>query len=174
MSVTLAVFLFAFAWFERDLFITVQLPAVFTYLASGVVLVVLIYLLDTIGGSHALQFWPAYAAGQCALYVTLAWFLRHHPLGPVYGLPLRYAGLFLMGVPLIGAVIILDPVLGAVTFAIAGLTLTVDAVLHRSLTIAYLAAGAYLVVIWEVLLALEVSEVLAYFAPLGFGLLDMG
>jgi len=174
MSVTMAAFLLSFAWLERDLFMKMQLPGVLTYLAAGVVLAGLVFLLDTLGGSRSLELWPVYVAGLCALYIILAWFLRRDPFGPVYGLPLRYAGLVLMGIPLIGAVAIFEPILGAVAFAIAGLALAVDAVLHRSLIIAYLAAGAYLVVIWAVLWAFEVSELLAYIAPLGFGLLGMG
>ena len=39
---------------------------------------------------------------------------------------------------------------------------------------AYLSAGAFIVVIWAVLMALEVSELLAYVTPLSLGLLGLG
>ncbi|UCC54413.1 MAG: hypothetical protein JSV68_10685 [Anaerolineaceae bacterium] len=174
MSAVVALFLLAFAWLERDLFEQQKLPSLLTYLAAGVILGGFVYLLDTLGGSQVMDDWPPYIAGLCAIYMLLSWLLRRDPLGPVYGTPLRHAALALSVIPLIGALIIFDPVLGAITFAIAGLIYAADSVQRGSLGTAYLAAGAFLVVIWAILMAFDVSEPLAYAAPLGFGLLAIG
>ena len=176
MSAVVGLFLLAFAWLEREQFESEQLKelSILTYLAAVVILVGFVYLLDTLGRSQVMDNWPPYVAGLCAIYMLLSWLLRRDPLRPVYGTPLRHAALALSIIPLIGALIIFDPVLGAITFAIAGLIYAADAVQRGSLGTAYLAAGAFLVVIWAILMAFDVSEPLAYAAPLGFGLLAIG
>ena len=174
MSAILALFLLAFAWLERDQFEQLKELPLLTYLATIVILAGFVYLLDTLGGTQVMENWPPYVAGLCALYMLLSWLLRREPLGSVYGTPLRHAALVLTGIPLIGALVIFDPVIGAITFAIAGCIYAADAVQGRALGTAYLAAGAFLVVIWAVLWSFDVSELLAYAAPLGFGLLAIG
>jgi len=174
LSATMAVFLLAFAWLERHLSDLLKLPPVLTYLGLAVLAGGLAFMLYALGGMATLGHWPAYLAGLCALYVALGWLLRHDPLGPIYGLPLEQTGLALMVISLIGALIIFDPVLGAITFAIAGLTLAAEAIRRQLLLMAYLAAAAFIVVIWAVLFAFEVAEPLAYVAPLAIGLLGLG
>ena len=123
---------------------------------------------------RTLDSWPAYVAGLCALFVGLGWLLRHNLLGSIYGTPLRYTGLALVALPLLGVLVYRDPVIAAITYAIAGIIFAAEAVLRRILVMAYLSAGAFIVVIWAVLMALEVSELLAYVTPLSLGLLGLG
>jgi hypothetical protein len=174
MSATMAVFLLVFAWLERDPWDQLEVPPVLTYLGLCVLPGGLAFLLYALGGMATLGHWPAYMAGLCALYVALGWLLRYDPLGPIYGLPLEHAGLALIAIPLIGALNTFDPVLDAITFAIAGLTLAAEAIRRKLLLMAYLAAAAFIVVIWAVLSAFEVTEPLAYVAPLAIGLLGLG
>jgi hypothetical protein len=104
--------------------------------------------------------------------------LRGDWLADLYGVPLRWAGLTLMGIPLLGAVgllLLIDwALLLAVTFAIAGLTYLADGALRRVLWLAYLGIGALVVVIWGALMALEVRELQAYVFPVGLTLLGIG
>jgi hypothetical protein len=123
-------------------------------------------------------FWPVFTAGLCAAFVALAGLLRRGWLADLYGVPLRWVGLALMAIPLLGAVGLLLtkdwPVLLAVTFAIAGLTYGADGALRRVVWLAYLGVGALVVVIWGVLMALEVREPQAYVFPVGLTLLGIG
>nr|NIV33402.1 hypothetical protein [Anaerolineae bacterium] len=122
--------------------------------------------------------WPAVTAGVCALFVALAWLLRRSWLGDLYGMPLRWAGLGLMVLPLVAAVAMLAfvdwAVLLAVTFAVAGLTYLGDGALRRVVWLVYAGFGALVVVIWGVLMALEVREPQAYVFPAGLALLGIG
>jgi hypothetical protein len=122
--------------------------------------------------------WPAFTAGLCAAFVALAWLLRRDWLADLYGVSLRWAGLALMAIPLLGAVGLLLvndwAVLLAVTFAIAGLTFGADGALRRVVWLVYLGAGALVVVIWGVLMALNVREPQAYVFPVGLTLLGIG
>jgi hypothetical protein len=169
-----AVLLLAFAWLERTAFVEKKIPPVLAYLGVGVVFVGHFYVIGATGGGRAWDVWPGYTAGLCALFVALAWLLRREPLADVYATPLRRAGLWLMVIPMVGSVVILEPLLGAVTFAIAGVTYTGDAALRRILSLAYLGIGAFVMVIWAVLMALDVSELQAYVIPLGLTLLGAG
>jgi hypothetical protein len=122
--------------------------------------------------------WPAITAGLCAAFVALAWLLRRSWLADLYGMPLRWAGLVLMALPLLAAVgllLIADwAVLLSVTFAIAGLTYVADGALRRAVWLVYVGIGALVVVIWGVLMALEVREPQAYVLPAGLTLLSIG
>jgi hypothetical protein len=79
-----------------------------------------------------------------------------------------------MIVPLIGILIIFDPILGAITFGIAGLIFAADAGVRRIVNQAYLSLGAFVIVIWAILQALDISELQAYAIPLGIALLGAG
>ncbi len=129
-------------------------------------------------GMGFLSVWPAITAGVCAVFVALAWVMRDSWLGDLYGVPLRWGGLILLGIPLLGAIgvwLTLDwAVLLSVTFAIAGLTYLSDGRLRRTLWLAYLGIAALVVVIWGALLALEVHELQAYVFPVGLTLLGIG
>ena len=178
LSAVLALLLLAFAWLDRAGFVKLKLPPLLTYLGIAVVFVGHYYVLGVIGGSHAWDVWPAYTAGLCALFVALAWLLRREPLADLYATPLRRAGLWLMAVPMAGSVLVLlfsfEPLVLAVTFAIVGITYAGDAALRRILGLAYLGIGAFVVVIWAVLMALDISEPQAYVIPLGLALLGAG
>jgi hypothetical protein len=91
---------------------------------------------------------------------------------------LRWAGLTLMIIPLLGAVglLLVDgwAVLLAVTFAIAGLTYGAEGALQRVVWLVYLGVGALVVVIWGVMMALQVREPQGYIFPVGLTLLGIG
>jgi hypothetical protein len=122
--------------------------------------------------------WPAITAALCAAFVALAWLLRRTWLGDLYETPLRWGGLALMGLPLLGAVVVQFfgdwAVLLAITYAIAGLAYLADGMLRRKLWLVYIGIGALVVVIWGVLMALEIREPQAYIFPVGLALLSIG
>ena len=88
------------------------------------------------------------------------------------------AGLWLMAIPLLGSVVTRvfswDPLLLAVTFCIASVTYAADAALRRILNMVYLSVGTFVVVIWAILAAFDVSEPQAYAIPPGLALLAVG
>ena len=174
LSAVLAVLVLTFAWLERDTFDERKMPPLLAYLGAGIIFIGHFYVIAVLGGSRAWEVWPGYSAGLCALFVALAWLLRREPLVDIYSTPLRRAGLWLMAVPMAGSVLLLEPVVAAVTFAIAGVTFAGDAALRRILGLAYLGIGAFVVVIWAVLMAFDVSEPQAYVIPIGLALLGLG
>ena len=178
VSAVLAAILLTYAWIERASFVGRRIPPVLTYLGIGVVFVGHFYVIGVAGGSRVWDVWSGYTAGLCALFVALAWFLRHEPLTSIYAAPLRRAGLWLMAVPMAGsayiALVVRVPLVGAVTFAVAGVVYAVEAWLRRKLSLAYLSIGALVVVVWTVLMAFDVSEPQAYIVPLGLALLGIG
>jgi len=173
LSVTLAAILLTFAWLERMEIAEKKLPPILTYLGLIVIFGGQFYALDMIGDA-ALNAWPAYAAGVCALFVAFAWLLRRETLIQVYSTPLRYTGLWLMAVPMAGTLAIFEPMLGAVTFAIAGSTYAADAALRKIIGLGYLSVGAFIAVIIAVLMFFDVTEPQAYAIPIGLALLGGG
>jgi hypothetical protein len=172
LSVMFALLAFGLAWIERAVLAKAKLPPLLTYLGAALIFVGHFYVIEL--SSRAWRVWPAYTAGLCALFMVLAWLLRRESVRGVYGTPLRWAGSWLMPVPLGGSVFIFEPLLGAVTFAIAGITYAADAAVRRILRLGYLAGGAFVVVIWAILLFFEIGELQAYTIPLGLGLLALG
>jgi len=173
LSVVLAVLLLAFAWLERSAFTKLKLPPLLTYLGIAVIFIGFGYLIN-ITISRSGQVWPGFIAGLCALCVLLAGVIRHDLLNSIYSTPLRIAGLWLMVIPMGGALLILEPILGAITFGIAGVTYVADAALRRILNLAYLGIGAFIVVIWALLVQFKVTESQAYVIPLGIVLIGAG
>jgi hypothetical protein len=163
---------FWLAWVERAVFAKAKLPPLLTYLGVGLIFAGCFFMLAL--SNRVWQAWPMYIAGLCAACVALAWLLRREPVKDLYGTPLRWSGLCLMGVPLVGAVAIFEPLLGAVTFAVAGITYAADAAVRHILRLVYLATGAFTIVIWAILSYFEVDELQAYVIPLGLGLLVLG
>jgi hypothetical protein len=138
-----------------------------------------IYVLWLFTGRRAWEIWPGYTAGLCALFVGLAWLLRRGRFS-IWATPLRRAGLWGMVVPMAGSVILFEPSLGAVTFALAGAAYLADALLHRdieplrALGQGYLSVALFVIAIGALMLALEVSEPQAYLLPLGLALVGVG
>ena len=134
VSAVMAMLLFSFAWLERDLVAQRKLPPVLTYAGIAAVFVGHFYVLNLFGLGLA-DAWPPFTAGLCAGFVMLAWLLRREPLADLYGLPLRWAGLSLMAIPVLGSMILSPLGLGArvavVTLAIAGLTYGFDGTVRR-------------------------------------------
>ena len=173
LSTVLTMILLAFAWLERAAFVKRGFQPVLTYLGTAVIVVGHFYVID-VAGTSAWDVWPAYTAALLGFFVFLSWLLKRDPLSDVFATPLRRAGLWLMLVPMAASVFIFRPLLGAVTFAIAGVTYAADAAVRRILNLAYLAIGAFVVVIWALLMAFDISEPQAYVIPLGLALLGMG
>jgi hypothetical protein len=175
LSVVLALLAFGLAWVERAVFARVKLPPLLAYLGVVFVFIGHFYV---IGVSARLeQVWPGYTAGLCALFVASSWLLRRGTLADLRelaGTPLRRAGSVLMLIPLIGAIVSFEPLLGAITFAIAGVAYAADAAIRRILYLGYLAGGTFIVVIWALLLFFGVDELQAYVIPLGLGLVALG
>jgi hypothetical protein len=183
ISSVMAILSLSFAWLGRA-FLEKQIKfPLLTYIGVAVIFIGHFYALVQILGEGVWNIiWPVYTAGLCALFITLAWMLRQETVVKLYSIPLRRAGLLLMVIPLVGSIAIfvasikteLNPIIVAVTFGIAGVTFTSDAVLRRFVRQAYLGIGAFMVVIWAVLLTLEVSEAQSYILPIGFTLLGVG
>lgn len=174
LSAVLAAVLLAFAWLERAVFVERKIPPVLAYLGIGTIFVGHFYVIGATLWGRAWAVWPGFTVGLCGLFVVLAWLLQREPIADVYATPLRRAGLSLMAVPMAGSVFVFQPSLGAVTFAIAGVTYAADAAVRRVLNLAYLGAGAFVVVIWALLMMFDVSEPQAYVIPLGLALLGGG
>jgi hypothetical protein len=183
ISAILAILMFSFAWLERKLIAKLVKIPLLTYLGIGVLFIGHFYLLFLTAGEGVWDFvWPAYTAGLCAIFVALAWLLKRDPIEPIYSIPLRWSGLSLMAIPLMGSLLMFfislatepNPTIVAVTFGLAGGTFAGDALLRRSIREAYLGLGAILIVIWAVLFALNISEPQAYIIPIGLTLLGIG
>ncbi len=176
LSTVTAGLLLAFAWLERDPLRAARCRPLLTFLSVGAILAGLFFLLDAVSGRSALRVWPAYAAGLCALFIALAWLLhgRSEPVVQIYTRPLTYSGRLLIAIPLLGAVALNSPILGAVTFGISAIMYAADAVLRRERHLGYLAVGGLVVTIWYVFQALYVDESQAYVAPLGLALAGIG
>lgn len=173
LSVVLALILLAFAWLERAWFTRMNLPPVLAYLGIAALFIGHFYALD-MAISLDRGPWTPYTAGLCALFVAMAWALRSPQMEAVYGRPLRRAGLWLLGMPLTGALILADPVLGAVTYAVTGVIYILDAAFRRLMRLGYLAIGAFLAAFWFLLFEFDVTEYQAYVIPLGIALLGIG
>jgi hypothetical protein len=183
ISGVLAVLMFSFAWLERQ-FITkyVKIPLL-TYLGIGILFIAHFVLLFLVAGQGSWDsIWPPYTAGLCGIFILFAWLLQRDPLESIYSVPLRWSGLGLLGIPMWGSLIIFivsltidpDPVIVAVTFAIAGVAIAGDAVMRRSLREAYFSFGSLIIVIWAVLYALNIHEPQAYIIPVGLTILGIG
>ena len=81
------------------------------------------YLFNLIGGS-VLVYWPVYSSVVCAFLVFMAWVANREPWIPVFSTPLRFSGLILFAVPLIGALVSGGKITGAITFLVTGLVYT--------------------------------------------------
>jgi hypothetical protein len=177
LSAIYATLFLAYAWLERDTARLLDLHLgnlpgqALTCLGLGTIVVGHFYVLGAVG---ILRDWPPYTAGLCALFVLVAWLLRREDLAVVYETPLRWVGLGLMLLPMVGALVSLDPLVIAITFGIVGLTYAADAAARRLLYLAYLAGAAFLVVYWALLVHFGVDEPQSYVIPTGLALLGLG
>lgn len=200
ISILAALLLFSYAWLEQKLIETKVKFALLTYLGIAVIFIGHFYVLELWLGSGMWDFWPVYTAGLCTLFVVVAWFLRRAALESVFSRPLRFSGLALMAIAMIGTLYIFTLTLNtslsvvsgfveaftrvltlryaavgvAITFAIAGLTYAIDAAIRKSLVQVLISVGAFLVTIWAVLLRIGVFELQAYIIPLGLVLVVGG
>jgi hypothetical protein len=173
LSLIFSLILLIFAWIEQSTFIKLKSPPMLTYLGLIVFFIGHFYVIEVVG-RLTWGNWPAYTAGLCGLFIALSWLLRRDKLDDIYANPLRYTGLLLMVIPLVGTLVILDPILGTVTFSIATVAYGADAAIRRDLRLAYLSLGTFIVVIWALLIEFDVTEYQAYFIPLGLGSLGIG
>jgi hypothetical protein len=173
ISALLAGILLSFTWFEREEIRRLKLPPLLTYLSLLIIFGALFYVLHMIG-EDSLDSWPAFAAGLCAVFLATAELFRGEPWMELFGVPLRFTGMSLMAIPMIGAVIIFEPLLAAVTFAIAGIAYAAEAALQKIVELAYLSVGSFVVVIAALLMYFEVTEPQAYTIPVGVAFLGVG
>jgi len=174
LSLSLSMLLLSFSWLERKLLKQFKASPLLTYLGIGVIFIAHFFLLGQIFPLIWDYFWPAYTATLCAVFVATAWLLRNQPLTTIYSTPFHLSGILFTTIPLIGSLIILDPILVALSFGIAGITFIVDAALRRILALAYTGIAAFIVVIWAVMAELGISEPQAYAIPAGAALLGVG
>ncbi len=134
VSAVMAVLLLGFAWLESAELSRRNLPPLLTYAGIAVVFVGHFYLLALLGLDLE-DIWTPFTAGLCALFVALAWLLRGSRLANLYGTPLRWAGLVLLGATAVGSMIhaIVAPGLVGVvvTLAIAALVYGFDGTVRR-------------------------------------------
>jgi hypothetical protein len=173
LSIALGAILLAFAWLEYGAFTKLKLPPILTYLGLAAIFIGAGFLIDnTLRDSGEL--WPGFIAGLCALCVLLSWLIREEPAMDIYSIPLRISGLWLMAIPLVGTLVILEPKLVAVAFGIAGAIYLADAARRRLINLAYLGIGTSIVMIWALLMVFDISEPQAYRIPPGIALLGGG
>ncbi|MCK4824373.1 hypothetical protein KA005_51955, partial [bacterium] len=174
LSTALSVLIMAFAWVEGELFGKTKIPTLLTYVSIGIIFIAHFFLLSEILPSNRLYTWPGYTAVLCTVFMGLSYLLRNEPMKDIYSIPLRRSGSWLFIVPIAGSIASLDPGLVAVTFGITGIVFTVDAALRRILNLAYLAIGAFIVMMWAILIELGIEEPQAFIIPLGGALLGIG
>ena len=190
LSAVYACLAFWLAWEEKQVFIKASLPPVLTYLSAFFVFIGHFYSLAD--ADLAWNIWPPFTAGLCALLVVVSWLLRRGELGRVYGTPLHRAGLILILLPLLEVVLVTNTdlltsfgvevrtpllpgsILQAITFAIASAVYFADAAIRRNPILAYVGGGAFVVVIWSVLVYFRLDELQAFILPLGLGLILVG
>lgn len=172
LSALLAFLAIWLAWLERDAFIELKSPPLLTYTGAALVFIAQLNVLRALG--LATEIWPVFASILYALYIVISWGLRGAQFQDVFGTPAHRSGLALMVLPLFASVVLLQPAPAAVTFSIAGVALAADGGVRRVLNLMYLAGGAFVAVIWALLIFFKVSELQAYVIPLGIGLLLLG
>jgi hypothetical protein len=176
-SIILAILMLSFSWIRRREFDTQKQLPFLSYFGLLILFTGHFYFLNEVGFGIE-DAWPAYTAGFCGLFVVLAWPLQRGELERLYSVPMRRLGTTLLAIPLFGAIAVslwnATPLLGAVTFAIAGLTFLGDAAMRKVLHLVYLSAGSFLVVIWAVLISFDIEEPQAYVAPIVIALLGIG
>jgi hypothetical protein len=148
VSTMLALLLFGFGWLERVEVSERKLPPLLTYAGIAVVFVGHFYVLHLFGlGVESM--WPPFSAGLCALFVALGLLSRRGSLAGLYGVPLRWAGLALMFIPIVGSMVLAilgpEPVTAVVTLAIAGLTYGFDGTVRRVPWLAWLTVAVVFV-----------------------------
>jgi hypothetical protein len=148
VSAVMAVLLLGFAWLERAELSRRNLPPLLTYAGIAVVFVGHFYLL-ALFGIDLEDMWTPLTGGLCALFVGLAWLLRRGRLAALYGTPLRWAGLALLGATALGSMIhaIVAPGLVGVivTLAITALVYGFDGTVRRVRWLAWVTVAAIFV-----------------------------
>lgn len=190
LSAANALMAFWLAWSEKETRPPSKLSPTFAYLGVALLFIGHFYMIAFIDLARII--WPPYTAGLCALLVALSWLAQRVETRRVYETPLRRGGLFLMVVPLVGAVavssqqlwellsspgsiiVIATAILPIITYSIATTLYLADMAVWRNLISGYLAGGAFIVVIWYALSYYAISEIQAYTSPLGLGLLLLG
>lgn len=173
LSSVLLILLLLNAWYERKAKDYKNVGKVVPYLGIVVLFIGHFLVLDQLGGSRIWNIWPSYTAGLCALLMGAAWMTRNRGLGEVFDIPLRRSGLLFFSIPLAGSVII-GPTISAVSFAIAGISISIDAYIRGLISLAYVGLGAFVAVIWAILFSFDVTEMQAFALPLGIALLGAG
>jgi hypothetical protein len=148
-SLGLAAILLLLAWYEHIFFSEKNVPPILAYLGIAVVFVGHLYFVAAVAGDAFWQvnYWAAYSAALCVLYVALAWVVRRGRgrAEAAYGPPLRYTGLSLMAVPLAGslagAVSGAGYLSGVAAFGLASLAYGADAALRRARWLGWITVG---------------------------------
>jgi hypothetical protein len=183
ISAVTALMMFSFAWLEREFITKLTKFPILTYLGIGVLFIGHFLLLFLVFGEGGWDFnWPPYTVSLCAVFIALAWLLKWDPVEKIYSYPLRWSGLCLMAVPLLGSLVMFTlslptesrPIIVAVTYGIAGVVFTGDALIKRDSREFYFSLASFLVVIWAVLFAFGIDEPQAYIIPIGLTLLGVG
>jgi hypothetical protein len=175
--------MFLFAWLERDLFTKLLKFPMLTYMGIMVVFIGHFILLSLIfDESYLVGTGSIIKAVLCAVFIALGWMFKRGAIEEIYSLPLRWSGLVLMAVPLLGA--LASPFFSlpdqsglyrvSITYAIGGAAFIGDAIMRRNARESYLGIGAFLVAIWALLYGLDISEPQAYIIPAGMMILGIG
>ncbi|MCK4726580.1 MAG: hypothetical protein KAT29_12285, partial [Anaerolineales bacterium] len=123
-SGVIAVLVLAISWFERESYLKLKVKSRYTafpplsYLGIWIIFIGHFYVLQAIG--IPIMSWSGYTALLCALFFMLSWLFRSDLYRDIYGTPLRVAGMGLLIIPILMALISGDSVQVAITFAIVG------------------------------------------------------
>lgn len=166
LSVVYALLLLRLAWLERPERSSMLSYASFCLLGLGA-----LFFLKIL---NLVQFWPPLFALFGGAFVVTSGRLGEGPLSRTYGAPLHNAGLIFLVLPAAGSLLSLNFINVSATYSLIGLAGILEAGRRKSLTLSYLAAGAFLIVYWSVLIHGRVRELQAYVLPLGLLLLISG
>lgn len=175
VSLVIALICFVIQWVEHETLAAQKLPPVPAYLGAMVIL----------GGIYSAakafnlpgEYVPVTVAFGSVLFVFGGLFLDTMPgtrPQQLYGAPFRYVGLAGVGAMLLVAVVLNNPLTGALTFALAALAFGAHGLLRKQIPFLYAAGASLVVALWWLLRFYHVTEWQAYIIPLGIWCLVIG
>lgn len=150
----------------------VRKTSLFTYVGSVLLFISYNFFLQDLLPNN--DSWPIMLALFSSGLVLLALFLESGEHKQLFAIPFRLFGIYLLIIPLMGALSISGSVISTTTFAISATILLIDAWSHNHINQIYLSVAVYIAALWSLLGYFDVTETQAYAIPLGLALVIAG